>query len=58
MCYSATPIFDDQFNVATVLMPKNIFGLCYHSVNVITFSLAQSDHIKRRLLYKLCVRYE
>ena len=24
---------------------------CYHSVNVITFSLAQSDHIKRLLLY-------
>ncbi len=26
-------------------------GYCYHSVNVITFGLAQSDHIKRLLLY-------
>ncbi len=25
-------------------------GYCYHSVNVITFGLAQSDHIKRLLL--------
>ena len=24
---------------------------CYHLVNVITFSLSQSDHIKRLLLY-------
>jgi hypothetical protein len=24
---------------------------CYHSVNVITFGLAQSDHIKRLLVY-------
>ena len=30
-----------------------LFGYCYQSVNVITFRLAQSDHIKRRLLY-LC----
>ncbi len=28
-----------------------ISGYCYHSVNVITFCLAQSDHIKRLLLY-------
>ncbi len=27
-------------------------GYCYHSVIVITFGLAQSDHIKRLLLYK------
>ena len=33
------------------LMPKSLFGFCYHSLIVITFSLAQSDHIKRRLLY-------
>jgi hypothetical protein len=26
-------------------------GYCYHSVNVIAFGLAQSDHIKRLLLY-------
>ncbi len=26
-------------------------GYCYHSANVITFGLAQSDHIKRLLLY-------
>ncbi len=26
-------------------------GYCYHSVFVITFGLAQSDHIKRLLLY-------
>ncbi len=26
-------------------------GYCYHSVNVITFGLAQSDHIKRLLLH-------
>jgi hypothetical protein len=29
---------------------KLVIGLCYHSVNVITFVKAQSDHIKRRLL--------
>ncbi len=28
-------------------------GYCYHSVNVITFGLAQSDHIKRLLLYRI-----
>jgi len=38
--------------------PQSIFGLCYHSVNVITFSLAQSDHIKRLLLYYLDVEEE
>ena len=27
------------------------YGYCYHSVNVITFGEAQSDHIKRLLLY-------
>ncbi len=26
-------------------------GYCYHSVDNITFGLAQSDHIKRLLLY-------
>jgi hypothetical protein len=26
-------------------------GYCYHSVNVIPFGLAQSDHIKRLQLY-------
>ena len=29
-----------------------ISGYCYHSLNVISFSLALSDHIKRVLLYK------
>ena len=28
-----------------------IIGYCYHSVNVNTFGVAQSDHIKRLLLY-------
>ena len=28
-----------------------ISDYCYHLVNVITFSVAQSDHIKRLLLY-------
>jgi len=29
----------------------SLIGLCYHLVNVISFSQAQSDHIKRLLLY-------
>jgi hypothetical protein len=28
--------------------------ICYHSVNVISFVLAQSDHIKWGLLYVIC----
>ena len=32
-------------------------GYCYHSVNVITFGLAQSDHIKRLLLYMEAVSF-
>ena len=28
-----------------------MIGCCYHSVNFITFGLAQSDHIKQLLLY-------
>ena len=30
---------------------KIFVGYCYHLLNVIRFSLAQSDHIKRRLQY-------
>ena len=30
---------------------NRLFRYCYHSVIVIRFSLAQSDHIKRHLLY-------
>ena len=30
-----------------------ITGYRYHSVSVITFGMAQSDHIKRLLLYKI-----
>ena len=33
------------------LLSKKIIGYCYHSVNVITFDLAQFDHIKGLLLY-------
>ncbi len=35
----------------TIAYYKETTGYCYHSVNVITFGLAQSDHIKRLLLY-------
>jgi hypothetical protein len=30
----------------------NLFGYCYHSVNVISFPRSQSDHIKRLPLYQ------
>jgi len=33
------------------MLLKKITDYCYHSVNVITCSLAQCDHIKRLLLY-------
>ncbi len=33
----------------------NSFAYCYHSVNVISFSLSQSDHIKRLPLYKVLI---
>ena len=29
----------------------NFTSYCYHSVNVITFDMAQGDHIKRLLIY-------
>ncbi len=35
----------------TIAYYKETTGYCYHSVNVITFGLAKSDHIKRLLLY-------
>jgi hypothetical protein len=43
----------------------NSFAYCYHSVNVISFSSSQSDHIKRLTLYSqsdllqnnLCLRF-
>ena len=41
----------------TIKVPFNpdykikITGYCYHLVNAISFQLAQSDHIKRLLLY-------
>jgi hypothetical protein len=40
--------FEISFTIASYI---KITGCCYHSVNVITFGLAQSDHIKRLLLY-------
>ncbi len=41
----------EQLSVVMVLMLKILLGWCYHSLIVITFSLAQSDHIKQCLLY-------
>ncbi len=38
------------FPFSTVYQLKTT-GYCYHSVNVIIFDLAKSDHIKRFLLY-------
>jgi len=35
-----------------VKLVQEIINNCYHSVIVITFGLAQSDHMKRPLLYK------
>jgi hypothetical protein len=32
------------------------FGYCYHSVNVITLALYQSDHIKRLPLIPICAK--
>jgi hypothetical protein len=34
-------------------MGKLVIGYSYHSVNVISLDLAQSDHIKRRLPYNV-----
>ncbi len=39
--------FETPFTIAYYIKTT---GYCYHSVNVITFGLAQSDHIKRLLL--------
>ncbi len=35
------------FSIFTVYWPESLFSYCYHSVNVISFSLSQTDHIKR-----------
>jgi hypothetical protein len=34
----------------TISQPKIIFGCCYYSVNLNSFSQSQSDPIKQRLL--------
>ncbi len=34
-----------------LMYASSSFAFCYHSVNMITYGLAQSDHIRRRLLY-------
>ena len=48
-CYQFSKVpFTNDYYVKT-------FGYCYHLVNVITFGLAQSDHIKRLLLYYIFV---
>ncbi len=49
-----------KYYKANILMHFGSFlfiGLCYHSVSVITFGLAQSDHNKRLLLYMLLFSY-
>ena len=38
-------------NYAWIFSVNSPFGYCYHSVNVISFLLDQSDHIKRLPLY-------
>ncbi len=40
--------FEIPFTIASYIKTSSY---CYNSVNVITFGLAQSDHIKRLLLY-------
>ncbi len=40
--------FEIPFTIANYIKTT---GYCYHSVNIITFGLAQCDHIKRLLLY-------
>ena len=47
-CTNALKILNDFF---LILMVHYKFGYCYHSVNIITLSLDQSDHIKRLPLY-------
>ena len=40
-----------QMYLNTILCEENMFGYCYHSVNGISYGLAQSEPIKRRPLY-------
>ncbi len=42
--------YESPFTIAYYMKTT---GYCYHSVYVITFSVAQRDHIKRLLLYFL-----
>jgi hypothetical protein len=46
-------IWSHNKNPFTLAYYMKTTGYRYHSVNVITFGLAQSDHIKRLLLYYL-----
>ena len=50
-CYRPLNVIKFQSPICYLLL-RNIISDCYHSVNVITFGLVQSDHIKRLLLYK------
>jgi hypothetical protein len=40
-----------QINLLHLMYVASSFAHCYHSVNVIRFTLAQSDHIKWLSLY-------
>ena len=43
-----------HFKVSFAIDYSEKIGYCYHSVNVITFCMNQSDHIKRLSLYIKC----
>ncbi len=54
LMWSNWPIFaKSQTTLSKVFYTRRRIAYCYHSDNVITFSLSQSDHIKRLPLYLL-----
>jgi hypothetical protein len=46
-----------QITLSMVFYRRRRFAYCYHSYNVITFTLSQSDHIKRLPLYNCVINY-
>jgi hypothetical protein len=42
--------YQSQITLLYLKCASSSFGRCYHSMNVISYGLAQSDHIKLRLL--------
>ncbi len=53
LMWSNWPSFvKSQITLSKVFYRRRKFAYCYHSDNVITFCLSQSDHIKRLPLYQ------